>query len=86
MQELSDHGDQAEIMVDLKPYVNTSAVTVPQTFSTERAYLIFRSMGLRHMTVVDESNCVLGMVTRKDLMGYRLDRAVIKAEDSRGSP
>lgn len=67
-------------MVELTPYINTSAVTVPQNFSIERAYLIFRSMGLRHLTVVDNNNRIQGIVTRKDLMGYRLDTAVRKSE------
>ena len=70
-------------MVDLTPYVNTSAVTVPQNFSIERAYLIFRSMGLRHLTVVDNNNRIQGIVTRKDFMGYRLDSAVRKSEQIR---
>ena len=37
-------------------------------------------MGLRHLTIVDECNRVRGMITRKDLMGYRLDEAVKKGE------
>jgi len=43
-----------------------------------------RSMGLRHLTIVDDSNRVRGMVTRKDLMGYRLDDAVRKGEGLQG--
>ena len=53
--------------LDLTAYVNTSAVTVLEYFSIERAYLIFRSMGLRHLTVVDDQNRVKGIVTRKVL-------------------
>lgn len=30
-------------------------------------------MGLRHMTVVDENNRVIGVITRKDLMGFNLE-------------
>ena len=47
--------------------------------SLERAYIMFRTMGLRHMLVVDEHNRVKGIVTRKDLLGFRLDEAVSKA-------
>ena len=86
MQELSDHSGQGEEMVELTPYINTSAVTVPQNFSIERAYLIFRSMGLRHLTIVDDNNRIQGIVTRKDLMGYRLDTAVRKSEQMRTGP
>ena len=43
-----------------------------------------RSMGLRQLTIVDESNHVRGIITRKDLMGYRLDEAVRKGDGLQG--
>ena len=39
---------------------------------TQRAYLLFRTMGLRHMYVTDSANQPIGVLTRKDLMDYRL--------------
>ena len=75
-------------------------------FSAERTYILLRTLGLRHLTVVDRlvmcdrrttqvasaSKCsmqmtpvwlyvhrfnrVKGIVTRKDLLGYKLDEAV----------
>lgn len=84
VQELNEHGEHGEDMVDLTPYANTSALTVPHHFSVERAYHIFRSMGLRHLTVVDDNNRIQGIVTRKDLLGYRLDAAVQKADSLSG--
>lgn len=62
--------------LDLTPYINMSAYRVPETFSVERSYILFSTMGLRHLVVVDEFNRVRGMVTRKDLLGYRIDAAV----------
>jgi chloride channel 7 len=47
--------------------------------SLERAYIMFRNMGLRHLLVVDEHNRVQGIVTRKDLLGFKLDEAVSRA-------
>lgn len=64
---------------DLTPYINMSAYRVPETFSVERAYVLFTTMGLRHLVVVDEENHVRGIVTRKDLLGYRLGEAVASA-------
>ncbi|KAI8462301.1 MAG: voltage gated chloride channel-domain-containing protein, partial [Monoraphidium minutum] len=68
-----------EAEVDLTPYVNTSAFRVQDSLSLERAYILFRSMGLRHLVVVDEHNHVQGIVTRKDVMGFRLDEALGRA-------
>lgn len=47
--------------------------------SLQRAYILFRNMGLRHLVVVDEHNRVRGIVTRKDLLGFKLDEAVGRA-------
>jgi chloride channel 7 len=69
----------AAALVDLVPYANASAFKVQDTVALERAYILFRSMGLRHLVVVDSRNRVRGMVTRKDLLGYRLDEAVARA-------
>lgn len=68
-----------EEALDLTPYINMAAHRVPETFSVERTYVLFSTMGLRHMVVVDEHNRVRGIVTRKDLLGYRLDEAVTSA-------
>jgi H+/Cl- antiporter ClcA len=65
--------------LDLTPYINMAAYRVPESFSVERAYVLFSTMGLRHLVVVDENNRVRGIVTRKDLLGYRLDEAVMRA-------
>ncbi|WIA10530.1 hypothetical protein OEZ86_000660 [Tetradesmus obliquus] len=66
-------------VVDLSPYVNSSALKVQETMSLQRAYILFRNMGLRHLVVVDEHNRVRGIVTRKDLLGFKLDEAVGRA-------
>lgn len=66
-------------VVDLTPYVNTSALKVAESMSLERAYIMFRNMGLRHMIVVDAHNRVKGILTRKDLLGFKLDEAVSRA-------
>lgn len=69
--------------LDLTPYINTSAFSVPESFSLERAYILFSTMGLRHLVITDEHNRVKGIVTRKDLVGYHLDDAVGRARTGR---
>jgi chloride channel 7 len=47
---------------------------VPDSLSVERTYILFRTMGLRHLMVIDEHCHVRGIVTRKDLLGHRLGK------------
>lgn len=55
------------------PYANRSAVCVQKQFSLHRTYIIFRSLGLRHLVVIDDKNQVAGIITRKDLMGFNIE-------------
>ena len=54
-----------ERFINLGPYVNTSVFVVPHSFSLNLTYNVFRSMGLRHLVVVDYHNSVVGIITRK---------------------
>lgn len=68
--------------LDLFPYINMSTYRVSESFSVEKAYLLFTTMGLRHLVVVDEANHVRGIITRKNLLGYRIDEAIESARRS----
>ena len=46
---------------------------MPNTYSVARVYDMFRSLGFRHLVVVDECNRVVGIVTRKELLDEWLD-------------
>eukprot|EP01052_Picozoa_sp_SAG31_P084130 SAG31_NODE_44399_length_263_cov_0.615854_1_plen_76_part_10 len=37
-----------------------------------RAFEMFRKLGMRHLCVIDSDGCVVGMITRKDLMTYKI--------------
>ncbi|KAG5469379.1 hypothetical protein LSCM1_02596 [Leishmania martiniquensis] len=67
--------------VSLYPYVDTSAFTVLDTAALPRTYEMFTTLGLRHLVVVDRRNHVVGMITRKDLVGDHLS-AVLDSLDS----
>jgi hypothetical protein len=60
---------ELDLEIDLEPYVNTSGFTVNESFSLSYCYELFRTMALRHLTVVNPHNEPVGMITRKDLMG-----------------
>ncbi|KAM4027303.1 chloride channel protein D-like [Anomaloglossus baeobatrachus] len=67
-----------QLFINLEPYINKSAVAVQAHFSLQRAYVVFRTLGLRHLTVVDLHNRAVGMITRKDLISLRLEKKLIK--------
>lgn len=56
-----------------KMFANQSALSIQEKFSLQRTYIIFRTLGLRHLTVVDCHNTVKGVITRKDLMGFYME-------------
>jgi len=56
-----------------EPFINRSAPHIAEEFSLHRTYIVFRTLGLRHLTVVDMANRVVGIITRKDLMGFNLE-------------
>ncbi|CUE72834.1 voltage-gated chlorine channel protein, putative [Bodo saltans] len=58
-------------VIDLSLIVNRSPWVIPPFFNLSMAYSTFRSMGLRHMVVVDGDD-VRGMITRKDLLADTL--------------
>lgn len=62
--ELADY----DMQLDLSAYVNSSAFSVSECCTLRRAFLLFRTMGLRHLPVVNEDGCVRGIITRKDLI------------------
>ena len=73
LQQYINEETYGDYFVNLSPYINDSGVCVPQHFSLHRAYILFRTLGLRHMTVVSHTNQVMGILTRKDLMGFAIE-------------
>ncbi|XP_075684224.1 chloride channel protein B-like [Rhinoderma darwinii] len=72
-----------QLFINLEPYINKSAVSVQAHFSLQRAYILFRTLGLRHLTVVDLQNRAVGMITRKDLISLRLEKKLIKLDSGK---
>lgn len=55
------------LALDLRPFMNRAPLTVRGECSGQRVYVIFRTLGLRHLCVTDANNKVIGMITRKDI-------------------
>lgn len=53
-------------------YINLSVQRVVQHFSLYRTYQQFRNLGMRHLLVTDLNNRLVGIITRKDLVQYRM--------------
>ncbi|KAG5494901.1 hypothetical protein JIQ42_02517 [Leishmania sp. Namibia] len=58
--------------IDLRPYVDNSAPYVQQGVCVSRAYYTFRHLGLRHLPVLDQTQRVVGILTRVSFVGDRL--------------
>lgn len=60
--------EMLDAFINLNPFIDTSAFAVSENMCISRTYLIFRSLGARHLIVVDRCNKVRGIITRKDLL------------------
>jgi chloride channel 7 len=67
--ELPESAAACSLPLDLLPYVNLSATTVGGQSSALRAYTLFRTLGLRHLPVLDERGRAVGMVRRRPRCG-----------------
>ena len=69
-------------LLDLRPYANTAPYTVNETASIQRTYRLFRTLGLRFLCVVNHSNQVVGIITRKDLMPESLAHSLLRGRSA----
>ena len=67
--------------LDLRPYADTAPFSVQDCCSVQRAYRLFRTLGLRHLCVVDARNRLRGIITRKDLDEPTLDEKLSWVND-----
>ena len=49
------------------PYMDEHPLSVHAQFPLSKVRTLFRSLGLRHLVVVNSDNTVYGIVTRKEL-------------------
>ncbi|KAL7748363.1 hypothetical protein RI367_006325 [Sorochytrium milnesiophthora] len=63
VEEALAHAAEGHTWAD---YANYSPHIVHEHCSAAKAYRMFRSLGLRHLVVVDHNNRVVGMLTRRD--------------------
>ena len=62
---------ERENVLDLRPYMNLSPYSVTENSNLPRIFRLFRGLGLRHLTIVDQNNRVVGIVTRIDIAKFK---------------
>mmetsp|Transcript_9297 Transcript_9297/g.17509 ORF Transcript_9297/g.17509 Transcript_9297/m.17509 type:complete len:820 (-) Transcript_9297:3837-6296(-) len=67
-----------DCLLDLRPYANTAPYTINETASIQRTYRLFRTLGLRTLCVVNHTNQVVGIITRKDLLPDSLSTSLLR--------
>lgn len=72
-----------DAQLDLSPYIDYSGFCVLATATLPRTYQMFLTLGLRHLTVVDSGNRIVGIITRKDLMADRIIESIIRTDRRR---
>ena len=65
---ISPASARAPMYVSLLPYVDAGAYIVSEETSARRVWKLFRSLGMRHIVVVDTRHLPIGMITRRDLI------------------
>jgi CBS domain-containing protein len=58
----------AMMSLDLAQVMQKSPFTIDELCPLPRVWRLFRSMGLRHLVVLDQEHCVVGIITRADLL------------------
>jgi CBS domain-containing protein len=85
-RSLSFTADEKRMFVDLRPYMDPTPLTVHVHTPLQRAYHLFKDMGLRHLLVVNNSHDVVGVVSRNNLTHEWLHEcyhAVVEASHER---
>ena len=68
MPEPAVPAERLEQEIDLRPYADDYPLTVHACYPLAKVHTIFRSLGLRHLCVVNSDHTLHGIITRKELM------------------
>ncbi|XP_076293210.1 chloride channel protein 7 [Lasioglossum baleicum] len=58
--------------IDLRPFMNPATYTLQHSATLPRTFRLFRALGLRHLPVINDTNEVIGIITRKDVARFRI--------------
>lgn len=78
IQDVNISPEERGLWLDLRPYVNTAPYVIHESASIARTYRLFRTLGLRHLCVVNHHSQVVGIITRKDLGSANLNTSRVR--------
>jgi len=70
MSTFKIYKDELDLHVDLTTCINPNPYTVFEKSTLSKVYLLFRSLGLRHLCVLDNNCRPVGVITRSELWKY----------------
>jgi len=82
INDIDVRSTERDCLLDLRPYANTAPYTINETASIQRTYRLFRTLGLRTLSVVNHSNQVVGIITRKDLLPESLSKSLLRGRNA----
>ena len=67
--------------LDLRPFMDPSPYVVNELMPLRRVYRLFNEIGVRHLTVVDCREQVVGIVTRKDILPHNIEHKLLQEDE-----
>lgn len=68
--DLSVQSSMLHHFVNLSPFIDQGAYTVSESVSARRVWALFRSLGMRHIVVLNHQHQPVGVITKKDLVSW----------------
>ncbi|XP_020283006.1 H(+)/Cl(-) exchange transporter 7 [Pseudomyrmex gracilis] len=72
IEQIAITDEEKTFTIDLRPFMNPSPYTLQHSATLPRTFRLFRALGLRHVPVVNDTNEVIGIITRKDVARFRI--------------
>ncbi|XP_070162948.1 H(+)/Cl(-) exchange transporter 7 [Polyergus mexicanus] len=72
IEQVAITDEEKTYTIDLRHFMNPSPYTLQHSATLPRTFRLFRALGLRHVPVVNDTNEVIGIITRKDVARFRI--------------
>lgn len=72
IEQVAITDEEKTFTIDLRHFMNPCPYTLQHSATLPRTFRLFRALGLRHVPVVNDTNEVIGIITRKDVARFRI--------------